>query len=240
VCITRVVATYAHSLNNIDIPHCPTQVNKPTSRATPEIASTQGVHHSSSEVTQQENPWLTVESVSGKRSRAKNEVTLGKNSDGATLSKNAMKKRLRKQAEALAQAKDDSNLEIDVNTIMSIPKTDTLNKPKRASEPTTGHHRVDATYHDDDVQEEHGLVGPRTKNGPTAFEQRELVARAFAGDNVIDVSSVTVGHCLFKHFIQEFAAEKRREMEADAPKEVDTTLPGWVRGAWPYTITTHF
>jgi U3 small nucleolar RNA-associated protein 14 len=128
---------------------------------------------------------------------------LGKNSDAATLSKNAMKKRLRKQAEAVAQEKEDSNLEIDVNTIMSIPKGDTLKKvrkPKPASEPTTGHHRVDEAYHDDDVEEESGLAGPRTKNGPTAFEQRELVARAFAGDNVIDVSSVMVGD----HMVQTF------------------------------------
>jgi U3 small nucleolar RNA-associated protein 14 len=200
------------------------------------MASTQGIHRSPSEVTQRENPWLTVEPVAGKRSRAKNEVTLGKNSDGATLSKNAMKKRLRKQAEALAQAKDDSNLEIEV---MSTHKTDTLNKPKRVSEPTAGHHQVDEAYHDDDVQEEHGLVTPRTKNGPTVFEQRELVARAFAGDNVIDVSSVTVGHFPFKPFFKEFAAEKRREMEADAPKEVDTSLPGWVCGSCLYIIAAH-
>jgi U3 small nucleolar RNA-associated protein 14 len=128
-------------------------------------------------------------------------VTLGKNSDAATLSKNAMKKRLRKQGQVLAQAKDDSNLEIDVNTIMSIPKTDTPNKSKRVPEPTTGHHRVDEAYHDDDVQEEHGLVGPRAKHGPTIFEQRELVARAFAGDNVTDVSSVIAGDCMIQTFI---------------------------------------
>jgi len=29
-------------------------------------------------------------------------------------------------------------------------------------------------------------------------------------------------------------------MEADAPKEVDTTLPGWVCGVWLYDIATHF
>jgi len=189
-------------LKNIDTPNRPIQVDKSASRTTRELASTQGVHRSSPEVTQRENPWLTVEPVAGKRSRAKNEVMLGKNSDAATLSKNAMKKRLRKQAEAVAQ-EIDSNLEIDVNAIMSIPKDDTSNKarkPKRASEPTAGHHRVDEAYHDDDVEEEDGLAGPRTKNGPTAFEQRDLVARAFAGDNVIDVSNVMVGDCMVQTF----------------------------------------
>ena len=29
--------------------------------------------------------------------------------------------------------------------------------------------------------------------------------------------------------LQDFEAEKRREMERDAPKEEDNTLPGWVR-----------
>ncbi|KAH8832525.1 Utp14-domain-containing protein [Flagelloscypha sp. PMI_526] len=45
-------------------------------------------------------------------------------------------------------------------------------------------------------------------------EQREIVALAFGGDGAE------------KHFAQ----IKKREVEEDAPKEVDTTLPGW--GAW--------
>jgi len=47
-----------------------------------------------------------------------------------------------------------------------------------------------------------------------AFEQRDLVARAFAGDNVVE----------------QFEEVKRREIAADAPREVDTTIPGW--GSW--------
>lgn len=50
--------------------------------------------------------------------------------------------------------------------------------------------------------------------GPKAFTQRELVAEAFAGDNVVE----------------DFAREKQALMEADAPQSVDTTLPGW--GSW--------
>ncbi|GAA97707.1 uncharacterized protein L969DRAFT_26806 [Mixia osmundae IAM 14324] len=44
--------------------------------------------------------------------------------------------------------------------------------------------------------------------------QRDLVADAFAND----------------HVIANFAADKAREIEADAPFEEDTTLPGW--GSW--------
>lgn len=31
--------------------------------------------------------------------------------------------------------------------------------------------------------------------------------------------------------IQDFEDAKRREIAADAPKEIDTTIPGWVRSS---------
>ncbi|CEH16423.1 small nucleolar ribonucleoprotein complex subunit utp14 [Ceraceosorus bombacis] len=49
---------------------------------------------------------------------------------------------------------------------------------------------------------------------PGALQQRDLVAEAFAGDDVA----------------AEFEADKKAIMERDAPKEVDETLPGW--GSW--------
>jgi U3 small nucleolar RNA-associated protein 14 len=45
------------------------------------------------------------------------------------------------------------------------------------------------------------------------FKQRDLVAEAFAGDDVV----------------VDFAKEKARQMEMDAPKIEDTSLMGWVR-----------
>ena len=56
--------------------------------------------------------------------------------------------------------------------------------------------------------EEESLL-PRQRVG---FKQRDLVAEAFAGDNVV----------------QEFAEEKKRIIDEDAPKVEDTSLPGWV------------
>jgi hypothetical protein len=35
--------------------------------------------------------------------------------------------------------------------------------------------------------------------------------------------------CVLRRFVQDFADEKRKEMERDAPREEDITLPGWVR-----------
>ncbi|KAE8209518.1 hypothetical protein CF327_g6501 [Tilletia walkeri] len=55
--------------------------------------------------------------------------------------------------------------------------------------------------------------GPSSSRG-IAFTQRDLVAEAFAGDDVT----------------AQFAEEKRALMEADAPQEEDNSLPGW--GSW--------
>jgi U3 small nucleolar RNA-associated protein 14 len=118
-------------------------------------------------------------------------------------------------------------------------------------------------------------------SGVKAFSQRDLVAEAFAGDNVVEVSEVQLlstivfitshpiipSRCITSHPIasrpvaayhpddprlalkspshpylilsvvlamltlrQDFALEKARQIEADAPKTEDTSLPGW--GSW--------
>ena len=54
---------------------------------------------------------------------------------------------------------------------------------------------------------------PVGRNGLKAFKQRDLVAEAFAGDNVVE----------------EFEREKEAQIKADAPGVEDTSLPGWVR-----------
>ena len=76
--------------------------------------------------------------------------------------------------------------------------------------------------------------GKGKANGVKAFEQRDLVALAFAGDNVVQVRlhddpRETIK--LIRSKLQDFADAKRREIAQDAPKEVDTTLAGWVRSS---------
>ncbi|KAG0345146.1 hypothetical protein BG004_003929 [Podila humilis] len=63
----------------------------------------------------------------------------------------------------------------------------------------------------DDEEEEPVMVHAKTT---AALSQRDLVARAFANDNVVS----------------EFEREKMETVEADKPKDVDMTLPGW--GSW--------
>ena len=50
--------------------------------------------------------------------------------------------------------------------------------------------------------------------GRIAFQQQELINRAFAGDG----------------FEQDFTLEKEAAIAEDAPKQEDLTLPGW--GSW--------
>jgi U3 small nucleolar RNA-associated protein 14 len=78
------------------------------------------------------------------------------------------------------------------------------------------------------------LKGKGKANGIKAFEQRDLVAAAFAGDNVIQVRPGLSGHLLALvidryYSSQNFEEAKSREIASDAPREVDTTIPGWVR-----------
>ena len=77
------------------------------------------------------------------------------------------------------------------------------------------------------------LKGKRKASSIKAFEQRDLVAAAFAGDNVVQVCSFFSSHLLTAidrfYSLQNFEEAKRREIASDAPREVDTTIPGWVK-----------
>lgn len=141
-----------------------------------------------------ENPWLTS-SKSGKRTKAKNEVLVGKHNDAATLSKNALKKRQLKSADAVSTAKEDATIEIDIDkvtiaTIPGAPRSSGISKV----------HTVDPSYLEDDIIENErsmleGKAERRQARQPV-FEQIDLVAKAFAGDNVVAVcvSSICFDH----------------------------------------------
>ena len=78
---------------------------------------------------------------------------------------------------------------------------------------------------DDEDEGEEGML----PNGLKGFKQRDLVAEAFAGDDVVQVSPAHFESRDRKADFQDFAAEKARQTEADAPTTKNTALPGWVR-----------
>jgi U3 small nucleolar RNA-associated protein 14 len=140
------------------------------------------------------NPWLVQGAgSSSKVSRKKNNVVLGKDSTSADKSKNAIRKQLKKTAEAKEMELDDATVDISMENVLRIvdaegatPTLGGASKLKR-KEPIDSNNTVDSAYQDsgDEGSEVEELMTSR--KGNKAFEQKELVALAFAGDNVVEV-----------------------------------------------------
>ncbi|KAF8216392.1 Utp14 protein-domain-containing protein [Mycena galopus ATCC 62051] len=176
---------------------------------------------SSDLVVAEQNPWLVQPaSTSGpKAPRAKNDIVVSKDSKAMDKARHRLAKNVKKLDEtAVALARDDEIVEIEMDKILGA---DEQHRQKAVSASQPGDNAGDDD--DDDANseveaQEHILQlkkkGKAGKAGVKAFEQRDLVALAFAGDNVV----------------RDFEAAKQREIASDAPREVDTTLPGW--GSW--------
>ncbi|KDN40574.1 hypothetical protein RSAG8_08046, partial [Rhizoctonia solani AG-8 WAC10335] len=145
------------------------------------------------------NPWLTAAPSSpGKIARKNNIVQVTK-----------MQKIQAKSEEERARAREDATVEIDMSQALVVPDQGKAESNAGLSQNTIKAKAVDTAFVPSDDE-----ASDTDDKAPAAFKQRELVAMAFAGDNVVE----------------DFAAEKRRVIEEDAPKEVDTTLTGW--GSW--------
>ncbi|KAK9385219.1 small-subunit processome [Lipomyces mesembrius] len=147
------------------------------------------------------NPWIQdVEPGSV----AKGASVLSLSKEGTRFAKTeARLKRSRRKARKAVQAVGDGEAEvrIDVNQILQVRDV---------------HGDPDAEANSVNVEDSHVMMvhkgGRRAK--PAEFVQRELVKRAFAGDDVV----------------REFQEEKQKTVEDEGDKEVDVTLPGW--GSW--------
>jgi len=136
---------------------------------------------------------------------------VGKDSGTLEKSKHKLKKAATKRVEEIeGLSNGDSVLEISTANVL------TLGKPKSGDKGDE-----DSDENSEVEEQEKTLLAKSQRKGKdiVAFKQRDLVALAFADDNVV----------------QQFEETKRREVAADAPREVDTTLPGW--GSWGGTGT---
>ncbi|SPO47925.1 related to UTP14 - subunit of U3-containing small subunit processome complex [Moesziomyces antarcticus] len=139
---------------------------------------------------EEENPWLMIDSrgQASKLSRKKNDSSLAAQSASslaATKSALRASKAASRSESSLAAKRSDDAIDINTSTLL----------------------------HNSDSDEEQPMPIPRSRS-KVVLQQRDLVASAFATDDVVS----------------EFAAEKEAAMEADESKEVDTRLPGW--GSW--------
>lgn len=92
-----------------------------------------------------------------------------------------MQKAQAKSEAERARAREEAVVEIDMTQAMVVSEKE--GKAKKGGAKGNGAVEVDAAYAPSDDE------GSETDDkGPTAFKQRELVAMAFAGDNVVEVS----------------------------------------------------
>ncbi|SCZ88728.1 BZ3500_MvSof-1268-A1-R1_Chr2-1g04597 [Microbotryum saponariae] len=171
------------------------------------------------------NPWLALaaEGASGSKiSRKSNKAAFGKDEHAATKLASKVERRKSRLENAREAEKDDARIEIE--GVGSAPEASTDKKVQKKGQAKGKQAGIELsteasarlTMEDEVVNssDEEGDVDAQRGKGKTAIQQRELVAKAFAGDDVV----------------ADFEEEKRREIERDAPKEIDNTLPGW--GAW--------
>ncbi|KAI9323566.1 small-subunit processome [Dichotomocladium elegans] len=160
------------------------------------------------------SPWLQqVESrIKGKKASKKNNTSKGKIDDKAELSIAKIKK---------AQKEEGDDVELDLNmTLPILGKKGAKVEKQKANNKTVSTASdksltVTAAAMDSDSEgDDEDAVGMVHASSKLAFAQRDLVARAFANDNVT----------------QEFEEEKEAVVERDADKTEDLTLPGW--GNW--------
>lgn len=192
--------------------------------------------------TDNSNPWLIPRdpNVGAKVSRKYNEVTISKDSSSLEKSKNKLKKQAQKKLEERDKANEDAVVEIAMDNVLSVPSHTAIPAPSKKAKPQNrdqqkGVEESDGNDSDvnSEVEAQEKALSLKEKSqgkGVKAFEQRDLVALAFAGDNVVEVSPLFYQRYQHSTYLlsKQFEEVKRREIADDAPREVDTTIPGWV------------
>ncbi|KAK9464371.1 Utp14 protein-domain-containing protein [Lipomyces arxii] len=148
------------------------------------------------------NPWIQ-DVDPGSVTKGKSLLSLSKDSTQEAKSEAKLKRAKRKSKAAQKAATGETgDVKIDLNEILQVHDV---------HDDAAGDDGLDEAVPDSAVKMLYN-GGRRAKL--SEFQQRELVRRAFAGDDVV----------------REFAEEKQRVVEDEGDKEIDMTLPGW--GSW--------
>ena len=153
------------------------------------------------------------------KSSRKNEAVVSKDSKVAEKSKNKLRKLASKRGEEMEKAKDDATLVIETEKALALPNSVTVSGTKRLSNSSvsftprsgertksvrpnkmeTGAETKGVTTEDvgdlcddsdanSEIETQERVLEAKTR-GVKAFQQRDLVALAFAGDNVVKVGA---------------------------------------------------
>ncbi|CAO3643227.1 unnamed protein product [Cunninghamella blakesleeana] len=139
--------------------------------------------------------------------------------DTSRLSKQASKKnKAEKKKKTKSVKENEEDVELDPSNALLLKKPSTTTNNNNQSKSVTTNEQNDSTNldngDDDDDQDNTSVPTMIAKSKNVSFNQRELVARAFANDNVVE----------------EFEQEKEAIIAEDDDKVEDMTLPGW--GSW--------
>ena len=171
------------TLKSTDVHSLPTATPtiSPIDSQTLSVSQSQGTQQTSSD----HNPWLSRDDLTSHTTLKKNEVAVSKDSTSAVKAKNKLRKKQRETKDEVAKLQDDGVLEISPADVLVAS--------------FKGHKQVqpaeDSSDGDDEVEEQEEKLKQKGKNpGRTlhAFQQRELVTRAFAGDNVVEVCGMLI------------------------------------------------
>jgi U3 small nucleolar RNA-associated protein 14 len=158
------------------------------------------------------NPWLQADtSRLTKKASKSNKAISGQTETRAEHSISKMNKKKKELSTDVAE-----DVELDLTKVMSIKTTTTATttKNKTVAKSKLAKGESDSESDDDNDNSEATNSQQMVHKDKVTFSQRELVARAFANDDVVT----------------EFDDEKMAEIEEDGDKTEDLTLPGW--GAW--------
>jgi U3 small nucleolar RNA-associated protein 14 len=126
------------------------------------------------------NPWLSRNGQSSHTTLKKSEIAVSKDSKGVVKAKNKLQKRQKETEDEAKKVQDDAILDISSADLL-------VESSKNCRQSTPDHDHSDAA---DEVEEQEeslkqkGKLPGRTYN---VFKQKDLVAKAFAGDNVVKV-----------------------------------------------------
>lgn len=123
-----------------------------------------------------------------------NKATVSKDSRDSARSAAKVDRHKAKMADVREAEKDDATVEIDPSIVLAVamaPRQPQLNAPapmkktkKVANAKTT---LIEDGVGSSDEEDDELQVEAQRGRGPAAFKQRDLVAQAFAGDNVVAV-----------------------------------------------------
>ncbi|KAG0009830.1 hypothetical protein BGZ80_002014 [Entomortierella chlamydospora] len=160
------------------------------------------------------NPWLQNDKHGQGKIARKNDKGMTKDSSKS----DKLQAKLKKQR--AAEVGSDDEVQIDTSSYLTLSKDNQkergLSKEDSDEEESTAPAPTPAASKKAKATKATPAAEPVMVHAKTtaALSQRDLVARAFANDNVVS----------------EFEKEKMEVMEAERPKDVDMTLPGW--GSW--------